>query len=76
MCQVASFLGPAATVMAATAAVFVTWRLGRGQLRIAEEQKRIAQQQAELAAARLRHDLYDRRFAVYTATQELVSSIF
>ena len=54
------FAGPVATVIGASAAVFVTWRLG---LRQAE----IAQQQADLAREKLRHDLYNRRFEIFTS---------
>jgi hypothetical protein len=69
MCNVVSLSGPAATIIAAAAAVFVTWRLGKGQLRIAKQQAATAHQQAELAAIRLQHDLFDRRFTVYDATR-------
>jgi hypothetical protein len=51
------FAGPVATIIGATAAVFVTWRLGSGQLRIAEEQRRIAQEQKEFADLRLNSDV-------------------
>ena len=34
-----------------------------------------ARQQAELAAIRLQHDLFDRRFAVYDATRELIRTV-
>ena len=75
MCNVVSLAGPAATIIAAAAAVLVTWRLGKGQLNIARQQATIAQQQAELAAIRLQHDLFDRRFAVYVATRELIRTV-
>lgn len=66
------FAAPVATIIAASVAVFVTWQLGRGQLRIAEQQANIARQQAKLAAVRLRHDLYDRRFAVFEYARDLI----
>jgi hypothetical protein len=69
---VVSLAGPFATIVAASVAVFVTWRLGSGQLSIAKQQAATAQQQAELAAVRLQHDLFDRRFAIYEAAQKLV----
>ena len=53
------FAGPVATIVAAAAAVFVTWRLGLRQANIAESQ-------AELAREKLRHDLYNRRFEIFT----------
>jgi hypothetical protein len=55
---VVSLAAPAATIVAASAAVFVTWRLGRDQLGIAKQQATTARQQAELAAVRLQHDLF------------------
>jgi len=71
------FAGPAATIIGAFAAVFVTRRLGRGQLRISQEQSRAAHQQAKLAAVRLQHDLFDRRFALFqTARTFLVKDVY
>jgi len=61
--------GPIATVIGAIAAILVTWRLGVGQLRIAKQQSTVAQQQAQLAAVRLQHDLFDRRFALFEAAR-------
>jgi hypothetical protein len=54
------FAGPIATIAAAATAVFVTWRLG-------SRQAEIAQQQADLAREKLRHDLYNRRFEIFTS---------
>jgi hypothetical protein len=59
------FAGPVATIVAASAAVFVTWRLGRAQHRVAADQAKIAQLQADLATVRLQHDLFDRRYEIY-----------
>jgi hypothetical protein len=71
------FAGPAATIIGAFAAVFVTSRLGRGQLRISEQQSTAARQQAKLAAVRLQHDLFDRRFALFqTARTFLVKEVY
>jgi hypothetical protein len=59
-------------MLAAGAAVFVTWRLGRNQLAIAQQQAEtarqqadIARQQADLSIVRLQHDLFDRRWEIY-----------
>ena len=69
--------GPIATVIGAIAAILVTWRLGVGQLRIAKQQSTVAQQQAQLAAVRLQHDLFDRRFALFEAARTfLVKEIY
>jgi hypothetical protein len=51
------FAGPAATIIGAFAAVFVTSRLGLGQLRISEQQSTVARQQAKLAAVRLQDNV-------------------
>jgi hypothetical protein len=66
------FAGPVATVIAATAAAVITWYFGRTQARIATNQAEIARKQSELAAVRLQHDLYDRRFAIYNAARTLL----
>jgi hypothetical protein len=73
--NVVSLAGPAATIVAAVAAVFVTLRLGQAQLRIADQQAATARQQAELAAVRLQHDLFERRFAVYEAARDLALEV-
>jgi hypothetical protein len=71
------FGGPIATITGAAAAVFVTWRIGIGQLGIAKQQSTVAQQQAQLAAVRLQHDLFDRRFALFEAARTfLVKEIY
>lgn len=75
MYNVVSLAGPTATVIAAVAAVVVTWRLGKAQLRIAENQAATARQQVELATIRLQHDLFDRRFAVYDATRTIIRTV-
>ena len=54
------FAGPIATVTAALAALSVT-------AYFAWHQKRIAQQQADLARDKLRHDLYNRRFEIFSS---------
>jgi hypothetical protein len=64
--QVVSTFSP---IIASAAAVYVAWTIGRGQLAIGRRQADIADQQAKLADVRLRHDLYDRRFAVYNAAR-------
>lgn len=70
------FSGPVATGIAAVAAVFVTWRLGRGQLRIAQQQADVALQQTHLAEVRLQHDLFERRIAVFDAARDLLLEAF
>jgi hypothetical protein len=59
------FAGPVATVVAAATAVFVTWRLGSGQTKIAQQQAETARQQAKTAKNQLRLNLFEKRYAVY-----------
>jgi len=68
--------GPGATIVAAVAAVFVTWKLGQGQLAIARQQAEIAKQQASMAAVRLQHDLFEKRIAVFNAAKDLILEVF
>lgn len=71
MSYLVTLAGPAATIIAAAAAVFVTYCLGKGQQRIAQQQADTAKRQAETAHARLKLDLYDKRLNVYTTTLDL-----
>jgi len=59
------FAGPVATIIAATVAVFVTWRLGRGQ-------RKIAEQQAATALDQLRYNLFEKRYEIYKDMQDLI----
>lgn len=62
------FAGPIATIFAAIAAVGVT-------AYFAWHQKKIAKWQVDIAGEKLRHDLYDRRFAIYMAFHELLVAV-
>jgi hypothetical protein len=62
------FAGPGATLPAVIAAAWVAIRFGRSQAGIAH-------QQMELAAAKLRHDLYDKQFAIYASARDLLFNI-
>ncbi len=66
-----TILGSIATLVAA-AAVFVTWRLGKGQLTIAEQQARTAKPQADTAFDQLRYNLFEKRYAIYKDVQNLI----
>lgn len=66
------FSGPIATVIAATAAVIVTWTLGKRQVGIARLQADIAKRQAETAQYRLRYDLFEKRYVIYKTTREIL----
>jgi hypothetical protein len=54
-------IGPIATIAVALAVFFVTWSFYRWQVRIAQQ--------------KLRHRLYDRRFAIYAAFRELLQAL-
>jgi hypothetical protein len=62
------FAGPFVALVGALAAAFITLRFGR-------EQARIAQSQRDIALDKLKHDLFDRRYAIYSATKELLEYI-
>jgi hypothetical protein len=49
--------------------VFVTWRIGQAQVRIAESQARTALAQRDIAFDKLKHDLFEKRYAIYTAAR-------
>jgi hypothetical protein len=66
------FAGPVATIVAASAAFFVTLRLGSRQGDIAGQQAATARQQADIAAMRLQYDLFERRFRVYNEAKTLL----
>ncbi|MBS0641252.1 MAG: hypothetical protein JSS43_15365 [Proteobacteria bacterium] len=59
------FAGPVATVIAASAAGLITWIF-------ASRQAKIAEQQAQTAVDQLRHNLFERRYALYSSIQELL----
>jgi hypothetical protein len=65
---VKALAGPVATIIAASAAVFVTYYLGKQQVRIAEGQRRIA-------AERLNFDLYQKRYAVFEVARRLLAEV-
>jgi hypothetical protein len=72
MWNVVSLAGPGATIIAAAAAVFVTRRIGNGQLRIAQQQAATARQQADTALDQLRYNLFEKRYAIYKDVQDLI----
>jgi len=66
------FAGPVATICAAGAALWVTWRFNSRQASIAQQQAATARQQADIASMRLQYDLFDRRFRVYNEAKTLL----
>jgi hypothetical protein len=76
------FAGPVATVIAAGAATFITWRLGSRQVAIAssqantaDAQRTIAQAQRDIAYDRLKYDLFRLRYDVYQAAKEAIERV-
>lgn len=69
---VKDFVGPFATIVAAIAAVSVTWYFAR-------QQTKIAQEQADVAKQKLHHDIFERqyesRYRIYCAARKLLAGI-
>jgi hypothetical protein len=57
--------GPAATVFTASVAAYIALRLGKGQAAI-------AQSQADIARDKLKFDLFEMRYDIYTKVKDLV----
>ena len=73
------FAGPLATVIAAITAAGVTFFFNRAQIRFArsqaetaEAQRQIARAQLEIAYDKLKQDLFEKRYEVFIAAQELI----
>jgi hypothetical protein len=66
------FAGPIATIVAASAAFFVTVYFNQRQAGIAAAQKDIAAAQRDIAVDKLKHDLFDRRYDIYSAAKRLI----
>jgi len=58
-------LGPLATIIAAVAAMWITWRIGSRQVQIAK-------QQAETALGQLRYNLFEKQYAIYNCAMDLM----
>jgi hypothetical protein len=76
------FAGPVATIIAAGAATFITWRLGSRQVAIAASQantaaaqREIAQSQRDIAYDRLKYDLFQMRYAIYQAAKDAIERV-
>ena len=60
-----AILGPIATLAAAVAASFITWRF-------ASQQARTAKQQVDTALDQLRYNLFEKRYAIYSTAKEMI----
>jgi hypothetical protein len=72
---VQALAGPIATMIAATAATWITWVFNSRQLMIAEKQVSIADGQKRIAAGRLNFDLYKQRYAVFEAARRFLAEV-
>lgn len=79
---VKAFAGPTATIIAAGAATWITYTLGKNQLSIArsqaataEAQKTIAKSQCDIAYDKLKYDLFDKRYEIYLAAKFIIERI-
>ncbi len=62
--------------LALGALAWLQWRTAVGQRNISEEQKTIADSQRRIAEQKLKLDLFDRRFKIYSAIREFASGLF
>src|SRR4051794_16142910 len=69
------FAGPVATVIAATAAMIVTSRIGRNQVAVARSQAEIAERNLQVSRDKVMLDLFDRRMAVYDDLRNVMSEV-
>lgn len=74
--------GPVAIVRASITAAIITYKFGTiqagiaaSQLANAELQKDIARSQRDIAYDKLKHDLFEKRYEVYTTARELIETI-
>jgi hypothetical protein len=61
--------------VAAGAAVWVTWKLGKSQIAIAAAQRDIARSQRDLAYDKLKLDLFDKRYQLYVTAKRVVEHV-
>jgi hypothetical protein len=78
-----TFAGPIATVIASiTAGGVAIWfgvvqaRIARSQAATAAAQKDIAEAQLKMAFDKLKHDLFDKRYEIYSAAKGVIEAIF
>jgi hypothetical protein len=69
------FAGPVATVIAASAAMVVTSRIGKNQVAVAVSQAEIAEKNWQVGRDKVMLDLFDRRMAVYDDVRNIMTEI-
>jgi hypothetical protein len=69
------FAGPIGTVIAAGAAAFVAFRLGKSQAESARMQAQVAMRNWQTANERVVLDLFERRLAIYEGARHVVARV-
>jgi hypothetical protein len=69
------FAGPIGTVIAAGAAAFVAYRLGKSQAESARLQAQVATRNWQTANERVVLDLFERRLAIYEGVRHVVARV-
>jgi hypothetical protein len=69
------FAGPVATIIASVTAAGITFYFASRQARIAQQQADTARQQANTAFDQLRLNLFEKRYAIYNMTRELIALV-
>src|SRR5216683_4525869 len=66
------FAGPLATTFAAAIVARISYRFGKVQADIAQQQASTARQQRNIALDNLRYKFFDKRYAIYDSAKQLV----
>jgi hypothetical protein len=76
------FAGPIATAIAAGTAATITYKfaniqadIAKGQAKTAEAAKEIARSQRDIAYDKLKHDLFERRYKLYSTAKEAIEVV-
>jgi hypothetical protein len=69
------FAGPIATVVAATAAAFVAYSLGRSQIAAAQNQATVANKNWQTENERVVLELFERRLAIFEGIRNVIAQV-
>ena len=67
--------GPIETVIAAGAAAFVAYRLGKAQVTVAETQAAVAERNWQIANERIVLELFERRIAIFEGIRDIIGKV-
>jgi hypothetical protein len=67
--------GPIATVIAASAAAFVAYRLGQSQISVAKSQAAIAERNWQTTNEKIVLELFERRLPIYEEIREIIGAV-